>query len=388
MTRARLTEARALALKAISLILGVLVLCHVFRGLELQNSIDRIRDMGPALALAGLPFLAATALDTVAWRNLFPPGPIALRLSTLWLLRSASEAIHLALAGGVFLSEGVAPVVLRRRFSTPYSESLGAAWLRRILILRAQAFYLGAGLCLGFGMLRETVHRLGHDDTLVVGILVVAPGLFAASCVLVRVTTSADLGFSSGPFPFRLPFRLPLRWPFRVGFRVPAGVRAQVESWEHRLRAVAERLRTGSSTTRGHIRSTLMRRRTMLTSTALFFGAWTLEAIETYFLLRLLGVDIDLFAVLAIEPSVTLVRHAAFFVPAGLGFQEAAYLLFLQSPSLAIADPLSTSAALSFLKRAKEALFIAVGLCILGCFFRSYSMKETTKEGAMESFNA
>lgn len=359
-TRGR--RGKALALKVVSFLLGGLVLLYVFRGLELQRSLARIRDIGPVLAIAVLPFLAATVLDTVAWRNLFAPRPIALRLSTLWLVRSASEAIHLALAGGVFLSEGVAPVVLRRRFSMPYSESLAAAWLRRILIVRAQAFYLGIGLCLGFSIVRETLRRLGLDDTMVLALFAVCAGLFAASSLLVRITTSAE-------------------------FPSPEVGDARIESWGRRVRDLAARLRSGSDATRDHIRSALVRRHTILTCTALFFAAWTMEALETYVFLRLLGVDVDLFAVASLEPSVTLVRHAAFFVPAGLGFQEAAYLLFLQSPTLAIADPLSTSAALSFLKRAKEALFVTVGLCVLGYFFRSHSAKEAT-EGTMESFNA
>jgi putative membrane protein len=64
-------------------------------------------------------------------------------------------------------------------------------------------------------------------------------------------------------------------------------------------------------------------------------GAWSLLAyvlgtFETWYALALLGHPVDLQAALAIEALTQAVRHAGFLVPAGLGVQEAAVLLFGQ----------------------------------------------------------
>ena len=58
--------------------------------------------------------------------------------------------------------------------------------------------------------------------------------------------------------------------------------------------------------------------------------AYVLGAFETWYALALLGHPVGLQAALAIEALTQAVRHAGFMVPAGLGVQEAAVLLFGQ----------------------------------------------------------
>jgi putative membrane protein len=56
--------------------------------------------------------------------------------------------------------------------------------------------------------------------------------------------------------------------------------------------------------------------------------SYLLGSLETWYALRLLGHPVDLAAAVAIEALTQAVRHASFLVPAGLGVQEAAVLLF------------------------------------------------------------
>jgi putative membrane protein len=56
--------------------------------------------------------------------------------------------------------------------------------------------------------------------------------------------------------------------------------------------------------------------------------SYLLGSLETWYALRLLGHPVDLAAAIAIEALTQAVRHASFLVPAGLGVQEAAVLLF------------------------------------------------------------
>jgi putative membrane protein len=56
--------------------------------------------------------------------------------------------------------------------------------------------------------------------------------------------------------------------------------------------------------------------------------SWLLGSLETWYALRLLGHPVDVTTAVAIEALTQAARHASFLVPAGLGVQEAAVLLF------------------------------------------------------------
>ncbi|THC46331.1 lysylphosphatidylglycerol synthase domain-containing protein [Massilia sp. Mn16-1_5] len=56
--------------------------------------------------------------------------------------------------------------------------------------------------------------------------------------------------------------------------------------------------------------------------------SYLLGSLETWYALRLLGHPVDLGTAVAIEALTQAARHASFLVPAGLGVQEAAVLLF------------------------------------------------------------
>ena len=56
--------------------------------------------------------------------------------------------------------------------------------------------------------------------------------------------------------------------------------------------------------------------------------SYLLGSLETWYALRLLGHPVDLATAVAVEALTQAVRHASFLVPAGLGVQEAAVLLF------------------------------------------------------------
>jgi uncharacterized membrane protein YbhN (UPF0104 family) len=90
---------------------------------------------------------------------------------------------------------------------------------------------------------------------------------------------------------------------------------------------------------------------------------WFAEAGESWLLLRLLGVELSFPAVLAFEPVVSFARSAAFFIPAGLGVQDAGYMALLRAAH--IPDATNRAAAFVLLKRFKELFWIAVGWMLL-----------------------
>jgi putative membrane protein len=88
-------------------------------------------------------------------------------------------------------------------------------------------------------------------------------------------------------------------------------------------------------------------------------SGYLLGAFEAYWALELLGHPVSLGGALAIEGLTQAVRHAAFFVPAGLGVQDAAVVLLAQMFGVDREVALS----LALVKRMREVLF---GCCSLG----------------------
>jgi uncharacterized protein (TIRG00374 family) len=91
---------------------------------------------------------------------------------------------------------------------------------------------------------------------------------------------------------------------------------------------------------------------------------WSLEAVETYVILRLIGAPISFAEAYAIETICSYIRSIAFVIPSGLGAQDAAYLGFLTGSGLS--HP--TAIAFILLKRMRQILWIAVGFAILFIF--------------------
>jgi putative membrane protein len=93
-------------------------------------------------------------------------------------------------------------------------------------------------------------------------------------------------------------------------------------------------------------------------SAALHLAGWIASAIGAWIAFRLIGAQVDLTAVMAIESLVYATRSAAAFIPNALGVQEAAYTVL--APLFGVGAEFGL--AVSLLKRARD---IAVGAPIL-----------------------
>lgn len=83
-----------------------------------------------------------------------------------------------------------------------------------------------------------------------------------------------------------------------------------------------------------------------------------LGALEVYWTLAFFGHPISVASALAVESLTQAVRHAAFFLPAGLGVQEAAIMVLA---TMAGVDR-QTGIALALVKRMREVLFGCIAL--------------------------
>lgn len=92
----------------------------------------------------------------------------------------------------------------------------------------------------------------------------------------------------------------------------------------------------------------------LVSSTLLHLLSWIASGVATWAAFRLMGLDVDVAAVLAVESIVYGARSLGFMVPSGVGVQEVAYAAV--APLVGI--PAEAAVALSLIKRGRD---IAIG---------------------------
>lgn len=247
---------------------------------------------GWALLLVVPARLVTLLLDTRAWRQLldpFDPARVAGPLFLLWV-GSVREAVNRLLPVAGIGGEVVGVRLARLRI--PDGTALAASVIVEVL-LTIGVVYLFCGL----------------------GVVLMAR--LAAGSSQVRIVATALL--------LSLPLPLLAWWLLRHGtpFRT-------LETWALRLlgpRNLAA-LHLDGARLDTCVQQLFEERARLARAAILMLLSYLLGSFETWYALRLLGHPVDLAPALAIEALTQATRHASFLVPAGLGVQEAAVLLF------------------------------------------------------------
>lgn len=330
-------------LKWLGLALAAGMLWFTFRGVDPAESLRLIQQVGPLALLIPLPFFLAMLLDSVAWRGQFLHLGRKLQLLPLLGVRLASEGVLLSVSGGGVLSEGIAPVLLQRRAGVPIPETAATLVLRKALLGISQAIYIGLGALIGFAFLQSSSQSLLGVSGLGWVMVAVSVLLFGVTTVLTLLLVKSGLAKALNRRLAALPF-----------------------DWAKRLSSTLE---SGMAETDGFMARSLGKSPKDVAQLVFwYFSGWLLEAFETFLILRLLGVDISFGLVWAFEPALSLLRHAMFFIPAGLGVQDLGYVAFLRA--FGVSDPVLTGSAFVLLKRLKELVFVAGGLLLLQRLFQ------------------
>ena len=296
---------------------GIAVLIALALHSGLDDVLHAIRSAGFALLwlvpLHALPLL----LDAQAWRLLL--GRSA-SLAYLWWVATVREAVSrllpVASIGGEFVGVRLA------RWKVDETSLVCASVIVEVLVtLAVQYVFAALGLVL-------IVAQTGHD------------GLLA--------TVGAALLLS-------LPLPVVVFLLLRRG-----GLFHAIERWSARLPMSAhwnvERI--GGAQLDAAIDALLREPRLLLRAFVWQFAGYLLGASEVYVALWMLGHPVSIGGAIAVEALTQAARHAAFFVPSGLGVQEAVVVLLARMFGV---DE-QTALSLALVKRMREVLFGCVAL--------------------------
>jgi uncharacterized membrane protein YbhN (UPF0104 family) len=309
---------------------------------RVSDSITSISSLG--LALIALPALVALTLECLGWKRVFASlgQPVAIR--SLLRVRLMTEAVAQTLPLGVIWAESLKPMLLGRHAGMPASRAVAGLFARKYLLVGSQAIYVALLSALGFATLvRLSSSLTGHGA--------LAWAAFGVSAVLCLTAFGLCGTFSRGRAAERV-LSLLRRIP---NARLQRGL----------LRGEASFTGTDQLTERYF---ELGFERTTLAPGVFFLCGWLCESLESFLILRLLGVELDFFAIASIEVCLSFLKNVLFVLPAGIGVQDIGYVSCLSA--LGVPDALTFGAAFSTLKRGKELFWAAVGYALLASDLR------------------
>ena len=312
-------------------------LVHFFlRGRDIAGARALVAAVGWPLALALLPTSAALAMDALGWRRIVALLGYAVPWRRMLELRLAVEALVLALPGGSLAGEVAKLTLLSRRTGVPRTKAAASLALTKACLITTDAAYLGLAALWAAAPL--TLGRQVRSSW---------PALLAAggAALTAVVGTGMFVVLREASVATRLA-----EWLGGLGI-------SRVRRWvETRTRTFAE---LDAAAGAFFAASSRQRARCLLP-----FGLeWLIEGIETILILKLLGVRLGIGELLIVDAVGSLLRVLVFFVPAGLGVQDAAVILLLRTFGVESAG--AVGAAFIVIKRTKEVFWIAVGASFL-----------------------
>lgn len=315
---------------------GVALFVRALRGSDLGATLAIVGARGPLLLLGLLPFAVQMGLSAAAWGRILAMLRHPVSWARLLAVSVAAEAMLMSIPGGTAVAESFKPWMLLRDEGVPVGSSTASVAAKKTLLAFAQALYLLIALFAGAPLLVAISPAvLGREGLLAL--------VCAAAVAMALVGAGLTLFFGSGVVAQRVRGAL--------GAVPIAALRGWLEARRSAFTEADFAL----------LRLRRLRPHRMLPSLVLLLAAWLVEAVETWLILRLLGVALSPQAALVTEATVVLLRHVAFFVPSGLGVQDAGYLAFLD----ALGVPRPAATAFILVKRAKELSWIAAGYLLL-----------------------
>ncbi len=334
--RPKRASRRQRILFGVALGIGALCLGWAFRDVDFRRVWAVVAQLGPAVLLALVPYLLSTLLDGLGWSRIFRAMERLVTPLRLASLRLSTEALTFTVPGGMVLSEGVRLMFLQSRFQVPLTEGVSALAGRKCFIVRGHGLFLALASALGWSFLAQRSQA-------VLGVPGLPVLLGGAAVALLLLSAGMGRALGGGSTATRLGMLLE-RVPMRV------------------LRAWLERRRTAFAQADTHLGRAL-KGRAGHQAAILYMLMWMAEASEGYLLLRLLGFEIGLTEALALEAVISIARSLAFFMPAGLGVQDAGYLALLRGGG--DGQTLELAAAFVLLKRARELTWMGIGFLLL-----------------------
>jgi uncharacterized protein (TIRG00374 family) len=325
--------------KIAAVLLGALLMTHLFQGVNFNAVFALIGKIGLPIVLALAPYLCIGVFDSMAWKITIESVGQKVAYWRLLHIRLCTEALLVSLPGGAAVAEAAKPILLKRHFGIQTPEGIAIIAVKKGILGIAHGFYLALSASLGFTALKTASEAI-------IGVRGLEWLAWFASVLMFLLFGGATILFLYGGISQKL---------HQLLMSIPV---APLRNWL--LAQEQHFLETDAHLGKFHQAG---KRRIGLAVLMFFFG-WMFETVETILILSLLGVQMPFGALMCMETTMSLIRAVIFVLPAGLGVQDYGYVLFLKS--FGVPDAESVGVAFVLIKRAKELIWVFVGYSLLG----------------------
>lgn len=306
-------------------LLGTALLAAILWKMDVNAAVAQVGAVGWGILIVFVIYLAAFLSDTVSWRLVIRRDAL-LKLSflTLFNVRMIGAAWNRVTPFLGMAGEPIKAVLLKRYHGVDYNEGAASLVLAKTANLIALVIFLTGGL--GLALMTDALpaaYRLGA---------MIALAMLATGILLLFLVQRFRLSSKSGG------------WLSRQWFGGPI-----VKILDH-LQAFDDRL--AESYTRD--------RRRFVLAVVMTLANWLLGVVELWVTMWLLGFPITIAEAWCADAAVELVRAATFFIPAGIGTQEAALVLVLGH----ITGQPPLGLAVAIIRRIREIVWIIWGFAI------------------------
>jgi uncharacterized membrane protein YbhN (UPF0104 family) len=321
----------------IGLGLGFILIVFQFRHIDFVGVFGRISSIGFSSVLILLPFLALHLLETFAWIKVFPPSITAIPFFKLLKIQFIAETISMTLPAGVAVGEPLRPFLCNRFIGIPLPAGVASVAVRKLMLGVAQGLYTIIGAVAGFSLLQKV--SIPMLPVGVLGYIMAGTGtvVFLVFLSILLLLLNGNAAQQLHKFLMFVPFKRVQRWLLakESGF-----LDTDVE------------LKSFDPPFAGRLIFVLL----------VYILAWFMLAIESYIILRLLGVELSFLQVLSMDTAITMLRALFFFIPSGLGVQELGYRVFFQALGM---HDFQDYGAFVLLRRFKELLWYTFGYGVM-----------------------
>ncbi|MBX2990511.1 MAG: flippase-like domain-containing protein [Bacteroidetes bacterium] len=294
--------------------------------------------LGCTLPFVFAPGVLLHVLDVLGWRTMLATDRRTVSFTSLLNIHISSEAIARSIPFGVPFADSLRLFLLKKEKGIPARESLVGTIVRRWSLGFSQCIYVLLGVGAAFGSVSVVSSHFLHNTAL--GWLLIAAVSTAGVILWGILVLAGGTGIASRFH--NLLKRIPIK-------NVSEFVNLQKEDFVTIDRSLLT-IRTA-----GH--------RHLLGSSSYYFASWWMEFLETYILLHAISLNVSFQDALALEALVSALRLGAFFLPAGIGVQEAGYAGILMA--LGVAASPASMALFILTKRLRDACWIVLGYSLL-----------------------
>ena len=305
-------------------LLGVALLALVLGQADLGQLGAHIARAGwGTFALICALFLPYFAADVLNWQAALPGIPRTPRwFARLWLVRMIGDAYNNVTPTAALGGEAVKGWLMKRRYGVPWRVTGAGIVIARTSTMFALIAFAAVGVVLVWRRPGLDAHQQWFALATLAAVVMGTAAIFLVQYFHLSSRLARALGAS------------------RRGGRLVRAV-AAVEDMDRRLGAYYREHRGG-----------------LVACIAWAFVAWVLGALEAWLVLRALGAPASFADVWIMEAFVQSVRAASFFIPAGLGAQEAAMTVMID---WLLGVP-TAGVATALVRRAREVLWLALSL--------------------------